>query len=131
MYAALRTIRAIILKLLLFVVIVREKNSGGPRIVVGDTMDKKVLTFFDLNPVCLSRPSDYLFHFWNRGALQILVRLRLLLLRFLLTQCRLLVNILLPFFTSKQISTSITKLDYKEFGAPLIKISFFGPLYSP
>ena len=96
MYAALRTIRAIILKLLLFVDIVREKNSGGPRIV-GDTMDKKVLTIIDyLNPVCLSRPSDYLFHFWNRGALQILVRLRLLLLRFLLTQCRLLVDCVQP-----------------------------------
>ena len=100
MYAALRTIRAIIHKLLLFVVIVREKNSGGPRIV-GDTMDKKVLTIIDyLNPVCLCRPSDYLLHFWNRGALTILVRLRLL--RFLLRLRVNILNNLLPFFTSKQ-----------------------------
>ena len=31
----------------------------------------------------------------------------------------------------KQLSTSITKWVYREFGAPLIKILFFGPLYSP
>ena len=34
-------------------------------------------------------------------------------------------------YDDDDLSTSITKMGCKEFGAPLIKISFFGPLCSP